>query len=179
MSDGLEEIREILEKNNSEETLNRLREEIREKNDADAPEFFRLENYDEAIIPTRATYASAGYDFYAFRQYIIQPYMSEMVATGIKAKIPSNMVLLLFIRSSLSDKLRLDNSVGVVDADYYNNRDNEGHIMGLIRNESKSPVTIHEGMRFMQGVFVEYHTAKNDIVMNSDRIGGFGSTGKR
>lgn len=52
------------------------------------------------------------------------------IPTGIKANMENNDVLFLVVRSSMGFKynVRMCNQVGVIDSDYYNNIDNEGHI---------------------------------------------------
>ena len=89
------------------------------------------------------------------------------------------MVLLLFNRSSNPKKknLILINGVGVVDADYYNNEDNEGEIAFAFYNLSAIPVTIQKGEKLGQGMFTVYKDVTNytdeDV---EERKGGFGST---
>ena len=104
-----------------------------------------------------------------------------MVPTGVKAYMKPDEVLYIHIRSSLAVKrqLVLMNSVGVVDADYYNNPDNEGHIFIALWNRGKEAVTLKAGERLAQGVFMKYLLADGDTAgKGQDRQGGFGSTGK-
>ena len=73
----------------------------------------------------------------------------------------------------------LVNNVGIIDADYYNNADNEGHIMVALLNMGSEAVTIPQGERIAQGIFYNYLTVDDDDkVEKSVRAGGFGSTGK-
>ena len=87
---------------------------------------------------------------------------------------------MLFPRSSFGIKkgLALANTVGVIDADYYNNEDNEGLIIIAIRNEGQIPFTIAKGERFAQGVFLPFLLADNTEVLHEERKGGLGSTGE-
>ena len=90
-------------------------------------------------------------------------------------------VLSIHIRSSLAVKrsLVLMNSVGIVDADYYNNEDNEGHIFIALWNRGHEDVVIEQGERIAQGIFQKYLTADGDEAGHGDvRRGGFGSTGR-
>ena len=82
-------------------------------------------------LPIRKTKTSAGYDLSAAEDAVIAPGRSTLVPTGIKAYMQENEVLLLYIRSSVAHKqqIMLMNSVGVIDADYYDNAENEGHIL--------------------------------------------------
>jgi dUTP pyrophosphatase len=86
--------------------------------------------------------------------------------------------LRLSIRSGLSGKgLLLTNGIGIVDADYYNNEENEGNIAFRFINLSDVPVEIKAGDRIGQGVFAKYLTTYDDNA-SGVRKGGFGSTGR-
>ncbi len=138
-----------------------------------------IEYYDDYIVPTRATKNSAGYDFYLLNDYQLDPNKIVKIPTGIKSYMQSDEVLFLFIRSSLGFKynLRMCNQVGVIDSDYYNNTDNEGHIWVCIKNEGTQTIKLNRGDRFVQGVFTKYLKIDEDKT-NSDRTGGIGSTNK-
>lgn len=99
-----------------------------------------------------------------------------LVPTGVKCKIPDGYFLQLSVRSSLPLKhwLILGNGVGIIDADYYNNPDNEGHIYFQIINLLPVPIKIQKGECFGQGILMEYHTAGDNVT--TTREGGFGST---
>jgi dUTP pyrophosphatase len=71
----------------------------------------------------------------------------------------------------------LANSVGVIDADYYNNPDNEGEIFFQIINLSPYPIVLKKGDIIGQGIFKEYLTTEDDVA-EGVRVGGFGSTSK-
>ena len=90
-----------------------------------------------------------------------------------------NEYLAILVRSSMGFKynIRLCNQVGVIDYDYYNNTDNEGHIFIKIQNEGNEPLNIDKGDRFAQGIFTKYLLTDDDIA-SGDRTGGLGSTGK-
>ena len=135
----------------------------------------------DIALPKRGTGASAGYDLSAAESVVIAPGEMVMVPTGVKAYMEPDEVLYIHIRSSLAVKrqLVLMNSVGVVDADYYNNPDNEGHIFIALWNRGKEAVTLKAGERLAQGVFMKYLLADGDTAgKGQDRQGGFGSTGK-
>ncbi len=104
-------------------------------------------------LPQRKTKDSAGYDFEAAEDVLIPSGELGTVLTGIKAYMQSDEYLGVHIRSGLarSAKLILVNSQGIIDADYYNNPANEGHIMFLFYNLSSSPVLIQKGQRVAQG----------------------------
>lgn len=134
----------------------------------------------EYKLPQKGSKKAAGYDFFNLEEVEIQPHQIKYVKTGVKAKFPDNVVLLLFNRSSNPKKknLILINGVGVVDADYYNNDDNEGEIAFAFYNMSDIPVIIGKGEKLGQGMFAEYKNVTNYTDENiEERKGGFGSTG--
>lgn len=137
--------------------------------------------YEDLKLPTRATKYSAGYDF--FMPYSVQmpPESTIVIPTGIRwVTEPEDMnhVLLLMPRSGLGFKygLRLSNTIGVIDADYYNS-DNEGHIMLKLHNPSSQIVTLGKGTGFVQGIITKYTTVDGDKV-TTERNGGMGSTNR-
>lgn len=135
-------------------------------------------NYDEIRLPSRATTGSAGYDFYALSDFTIMPGQSKVMPTGIKVSLNNNSVLLCFPRSSLGFKykLKLDNTIGVIDSDYYNNENNEGHIWVSLTNMSPDRiVTVKKGDAYMQGIIINFEKTVDDNV-KTNRKGGFGST---
>ena len=86
----------------------------------------------------------------------------------------------IHIRSSLAFKkhLNLVNSQGVIDADYYNNEDNEGHIMIGLINFGNEDVEITKGMRIAQAIFYKFLIIDDEKKVDTIRSGGFGSTGE-
>ena len=102
-----------------------------------------------------------------------------LVSTGVKCTMPSNYYLQLSVRSScpLKNWLIMANGVGVIDADYYDNPDNEGEIFFQIINLSPFHIHLKKGDRIGQGIFLPYHIADDDNVTEK-RNGGFGSTSK-
>ncbi|HOI85904.1 MAG TPA: dUTP diphosphatase [Acholeplasmataceae bacterium] len=131
------------------------------------------------IIPIRATDSSAGYDLSSIEEVTIEPKAIKLVPTGLKVMMQKDEALFIFPRSSLAIKrgLMMSNSVGIIDADYYGNADNEGHIMIPLMNISEQPVTIKKGERVAQGIFMHYLKTTDDQVRTNERKGGFGSSG--
>ena len=145
-------------------------------------EFSKTENandYEKILMPKRATADSAGYDFFAVNDFTLSPNQTIKVATGIRVKIENGWVLKIYPRSSLGFKyrLRLDNTVGIIDSDYYY-AENQGHIFIKITNCGDKPLTVESGKAFAQGVFVEYGITIDDDA-DGVRTGGFGSTDKK
>ncbi len=129
-------------------------------------------------LPKRHTAHSAGYDIKVGEAISVPPKQIAYVKTGLKVFMDDNEVLLLVPRSSLAKKhsLVLINSVGVIDGDYYDNPENEGHIFFQVYNISDETVTLPRDERICQGIFTTYLKADHDEVAG-ERNGGFGSTG--
>lgn len=138
------------------------------------------EVYSKLKKPHRATAMSAGYDFYSPFDFHLEPGKTIKIPTGIRAKIPEDYVLMIYPRSGLGFKyrLQLNNTVGVIDSDYYNAL-NEGHIMIKITNDSNEgkALDIKAGEGFAQGIFMQYGIVEDDDAKDI-RVGGFGSTTK-
>ena len=105
---------------------------------------------------------------------------ATLVPTGLKAKFPKNEVLNIYDRSSTGVKLLLSlpHAVGIVDSTYYNNKENEGHIMIPLINNLPFDVKIQKGERIAQAIFMPYKTKDNDKPVNTTRNGGVGSSGR-
>ena len=134
----------------------------------------------DIVMPARKTQYSAGYDISALGDYVIEPQSCVKIATGLKVCMLPDEFLGLHIRSSLAIKqeLMLVNSQGIIDCDYYNNPDNEGHMFMQMRNFTDEEVVIEKGERVVQGVFMPFLVADGDENQEKEeRTGGFGSTG--
>lgn len=129
--------------------------------------------------PKRATTGSAGYDFVSPIDILLEPGETAKFPTGIRVKIEPGWYLGLYPRSGLGFKYRLqmDNTVGIIDSDYYFS-DNEGHIHCKMTNNGGKFLMIKAGERFAQGIFQQFGITEDD---NADgvRNGGFGSTGNK
>ena len=101
-----------------------------------------------------------------------------LVSSGVKCKLEPDTYLELSVRSStpLKHWLILANSVGVIDADYYNNPDNEGEIFFQMINLSPFPIRLQKGDRIGQGIIKPFLITEDDAASGT-RLGGFGSTG--
>lgn len=134
--------------------------------------------YAEIRLPKRATKGSAGYDFYAPFDFRLAPGETMKIPTGVRVRMDEDWVLHIYPRSGLGFKyrLQLNNTVGIIDSDYYNS-DNEGHIFIKLTNDSNEGklLEVVKGSGFAQGIFLEYGITVDDEA-EGVRNGGFGST---
>ena len=133
-------------------------------------------------LPVRKTKYSAGYDIEAAEDCVIPPFKRGdkpyLVKTGLKAYMQDEYLKLCNRSSNPGKKgLILANSIGVVDADYYGNPDNDGHIMFAFINVKEEETIIKKGDCIGQAIFEKFLTTDNDIA-EGERTGGFGSTNK-
>lgn len=130
-------------------------------------------------LPKRKTKKSAGYDFFAVEDFTLYPNKLCIVPTGVKAYMEDNEVLYLHIRSSVAFKrgVRMLNSIGVIDADFVDNPDNEGEISLGLLSHNDDIVHIQKGERIAQGVFHKFLITDDDNA-EGQRVGGIGSTNK-
>ena len=135
----------------------------------------------EPIFPTRNDQQSCGNDLYYIydEPTIIYPNQTIKIKSGIKAYMLPDERLEINTRSGngVNRNIVVANTIGWVDASYYNNLDNEGEIIVALRNEGTEPFTIKKGDRYAQVCFSKYLIADNDIILNKERIGGLGSSG--
>lgn len=146
--------------------------------------FERISAYKNADfpLPERKTAGSAGYDIVAAEKVTLPPQVVTMIPTGLKAYMPDNEYLGVHIRSGLAVRhaLSLINGQGIIDADYYNNPGNEGHIMIAVYNHGSDAVTVNKGDRIAQGIFYRYFRTDTDQGTDlPNRTGGIGSTGRQ
>ena len=139
-----------------------------------------LRKWYEAIrMPSQATAASAGCDFYMPYNLNFEAGSKFRIATGMRWVCTAedrDKVLLIAPRSGLGFKygIRLSNTIGVIDADYCDS-DNEGHIIVSLENPSDENIQLEEHKPFVQGIVVKYEIpegAESDAARN----GGLGST---
>lgn len=141
--------------------------------------FEQVSGYHDAIMPERKTEFAAGYDLCAYHTGYINPGEVVLIETGVKCKINPDEYLQLHLRSSvgINNAIMLANGTGIIDADYYNNETNEGHIMIPLRNIGDKVFQYKAGERLAQLVFMPYRIASYDTATRK-RTGGFGSTDK-
>ena len=136
--------------------------------------------YESYSLPKRSTKNSAGYDIASLEEYTLKPGEAHIFVTGLKVTMNSDEVLYLYGRSSFGYKynITLANSVGVIDSDFYNNIDNEGHFKVKLINHGEKEVKINIGDRIAQGLFMKYLIVDNEEEIIKERKGGLGSTDK-
>lgn len=127
--------------------------------------------YDSITIPQRSSEATAGYDLPLLNDLELQPGESVKLPTGLKARFQPDEVLLLIVRSKTGFKynIRLCNQVGVIDSDYYNNPDNEGHLFVKVQNEDTVAHSFKRGDALVQGVFMKFLTTASDNNLGKNR----------
>lgn len=134
-------------------------------------------------LPIRKTKYSAGYDIEAAEDTVIPSFKKGMaptlIKTGLKAYMQEDEMLLLYNRSSNPKKkgLIMANSVGIIDKDYYENPENDGHFMFAFYNIKDEDITIKKGEAIGQAIFQKYLVTDDDTA-EGERLGGFGSTTK-
>lgn len=135
--------------------------------------------YNNLEMPKRATKYSAGYDIHCPFDLVLKKGETLKIPTLLKVDMNEDEVLLIDVRSSLGFKhnVRLANTIGVVDKDYYNNENNEGHIFVKLYNPNDYDIEIKAGERFAQAIFMKYLITEDDEAVG-ERVGGFGSTSK-
>lgn len=173
--------------------------------------FERVSRFPDAVLPTRKTAHSAGYDLTVAEDICVPPVVNHiktldnqyttyistlnlkevatltktlgakptLVSTGVKCQLDPGYYLELSPRSSTPLKywLVMANSVGIIDADYYNNPDNEGEIFLQLINLSPFNIQLHKGDVIGQGIIKKYEVTNDDKAIG-ERLGGFGSTSK-
>lgn len=173
--------------------------------------FERVSRFPDAVLPTRKTAHSAGYDLTVAEDICVPPVVNHiktldsqyttyistlnlkevatltktldakptLVSTGVKCQLDPGYYLELSPRSSTPLKywLIMANSVGIIDADYYNNPDNEGEIFLQLINLSPFNIQLHKGDVIGQGIIKKYEVTDDDNAIG-ERLGGFGSTSK-
>src|SRR5574344_2587820 len=134
------------------------------------------ELYGKIVIPVRSTKNSAGYDVRSIEHGIIAPGKSMAFKTGLKVEMNHDEVVYLYSRSSFGYKydVCLTNNVGVIDSDYYNNVDNEGHFQIKLSNNGETEFKVNINDRIAQGVFMKYLTVDDEEEIDNERNGGIG-----
>ena len=136
------------------------------------------ELYDKYNLPKRGTKCSAGYDFFAIEEFTIKPGEVKKVPTGYKMMCGEDEMLMIVVRSSMGFKynVRMTNQVGIIETDYYNNENNEGHMWVALQNHGDKDYHVKKGEAYAQGIFTKFLTVDDEDKIEGKRKGGFGST---
>lgn len=135
-------------------------------------------------LPKRSTKHAAGYDVEAAADVVIPAYKPgikpTLIPTGLKAYCAKDEWFMLVNRSSGPKKgFIMANSIGVVDADYYNNENNDGHFYFQYFNFLDHDLEVKKGDVIGQVIFQKYLVVDEDEPEDKVRTGGFGSTDKK
>ena len=137
------------------------------------------EIYNNLELPKRATRYSAGYDIHCPFDMVLPAKGMVKVPTLLKVDMDDDDVFIIDVRSSLGFKhnVRLCNTIAVIDKDYYNNPDNEGHIFLKFYNPNDYNIEFKANDRIAQGMFLKYGITVDDKAEGL-RESGIGSTGR-
>ena len=128
----------------------------------------------KAIIPTRATPESIGYDIYATNQIIIPRSQNALINTGLAMRPPKGCYVRIASRSGLALKKSIQVGAGVVDPDY------TGEIKVVLFNQGKEDFEVKIGDKIAQIIMEQAKTPPIQILpylkptLRQDK--GFGST---
>lgn len=132
----------------------------------------------DAVIPQYESAGAAGFDFVTIEPITIEPHSIALIPTGLVIQTPKEYMLVITPRSSMPKKtgLRMPHSIGVVDSDYAGPED---EVKIQVHNPTDQPITLEQGQRIAQGIFVPVSQAQFQEVteINTQTRGGFGSTG--
>jgi dUTP diphosphatase len=135
---------------------------------------------EDVILPIRKTFKSAGYDLHSTLDFTLAPNEEILIPLGFKVYMMEDECFMIYSRSGLGFKYyaRLSNGTGVIDSDFYQNQDNEGHCWAKIRVEGNKTMSIKKGDAIAQGIFQKFLLIDGDsFATGKKRIGGIGSTG--
>lgn len=129
----------------------------------------------DAILPTRAHEADAGYDLYSREDAVIYPDDSYKFDTGVHIEIPRGYVGDVKSKSGLMMKYGIVTD-GTVDSGY------TGSIQVKLFNHGRSSVLIQKGQKIAQLVIKAIITPDLEVVDRLEAtergVNGFGSSGK-
>ncbi|KAB1220577.1 Deoxyuridine 5'-triphosphate nucleotidohydrolase [Morella rubra] len=138
--------------------------------------FFRVKKLSEkAVLPSRASIHSAGYDLSSAAEVKVPARGKAMVPTDLSIAIPEGTYARVAPRSGLAWKHSIDVAAGVIDADY------RGPVKVILFNHSHFDFEVKEGDRVAQLIIEKIMTPEVTEVEDLDETvrgnGGFGSTG--
>lgn len=136
--------------------------------------------YEDLKLPKRGTSKAAGYDIFSPIDFELKPKEEIKIPTGFKVYMLDDEYIKFCPRSGMGFKyyIRLANTLGIGDSDYYNCESNEGHYFVKLRNEGTKVWSVKKGDGIAQAIFSKYLLADDDSFTGNTRTGGFGSTDK-
>ena len=136
------------------------------------------ELYNSYNLPIRKTKNSAGYDFESLYDFTLKPGEIIKLPLGVKVCMNKDEVFMLYVRSSQGFKynVRLCNQVGIIDSDYYNNPDNEGHMWIKLQNHGDKDYIVKAKEAICQGIFTKFLVVDDEDEPTNVRKSGIGST---
>ncbi|KAM0951606.1 putative dUTP diphosphatase [Dioscorea sansibarensis] len=142
----------------------------------DLSPFLRIKKLSEnAVMPSRASPLSAGYDLSSAVETKVPARGKALVPTDISIAIPDGTYARIAPRSGLTWKHAIDVGAGVIDADY------RGPVGVILFNHSDVDFTVKPGDRIAQMIIERILTPKvlevEDLDATARGAGGFGSTG--
>lgn len=133
---------------------------------------------DDAFIPVRSTDYSACKDLFSPEDFIIEAKSNKLIRTGIAIAWDNpDYYMQIWSRSGLAYKLNLVVQAGVIDYDY------RREIGVLLQNNSDNRILVAKGERIAQYNYLKIVRPVTEEVteftfpLESNRVGGFGSTG--
>ena len=132
---------------------------------------------DNAVLPTRMTEGSSGFDVYSCITTFLTHLQWECIPLGISLEMPSDFECQIRSRSGLAAKrgVMVLNGIGTIDQSF------TGELQVILMNFGKLPFEVKEGDRIAQVVFCEVPSVRlhevSEIRETERGSGGFGSTG--
>ncbi len=131
---------------------------------------------DSAVLPTKATGSSAGYDLYAAETVTVSRQSRKLIKTNISLAIPIGFYGRIAPRSGLAYKSGIDVMAGVIDADY---RGDIGVI--LLNTDLNIDFEVNKGDKIAQ-IIIEpcahvNFVKSNDLTATKRGEGGYGHSG--
>jgi dUTP pyrophosphatase len=132
--------------------------------------------HENAKLPVYSTTEAAGADIFSVESHSIPLGAHRLVKTGLNCVIPKGWELQVRPRSGLAlkSKITVLNAPGTIDSDY------TGELGVILVNHGDQPFQVNIGDRIAQVVCAPVYQANfgwAEATRDTDRVGGFGSTG--
>lgn len=132
-----------------------------------------------AVLPVYAhgPKEDAGMDLHAVEAVTLEPFVPQLVPTGLVIELPPGYEAQIRPRSGLALKhaISMPNAPGTIDPGY------RGELRVLLINVGREPYTVHPGDRIAQMIVARYEAVEwlEGQPAGSNRgTGGFGSSGR-